>query len=177
MSRVAAAAAAAPAPAPRNTLRRPPVVPPTFKKRLFAAVRNPSWPKVLGSSDGLLFGAVLALIVFGVVMVYSASSVRAVRVFGDGHHYLVRQALYAMVGVPLMIVLSRIDYHRYRALGKPVLFVAVALLLAVIFGAGRAAGGAARLVARAPGTLTDHGASPARTRASTSSRNTSPRWA
>jgi cell division protein FtsW len=135
---------------PRNEPRRPPVALPSLRSRLFAAVRNPSWPKVLGSSDGLLFGAVLALIVFGVVMVYSASSVRAVRVFGDGHHYLLRQALYAMVGVPLMIVLSRIDYHRYRTLGKPVLFVAVALLLAVIFGAGRAAGGAARWIQLGP---------------------------
>jgi cell division protein FtsW len=137
-------------PRPRNEVRRPPAPLPSLRERLGARVRSPSWPRVLGSSDGLLFGAVLALIVFGVVMVYSASSVRAVRVFDNGHHYLLRQAAYAMVGVPLMIVLSRIDYHRYRALGKPVLAVAVVLLLAVIFGAGRSAGGAARWIQLGP---------------------------
>jgi cell division protein FtsW len=138
---------------PRNEPRRStsePQAPATLRTRVLSAVRDPSWPKVLGSSDGVLFGAVMALVVFGVVMVYSASSVRAVRLYGDGHHFLIRQAVYAALGLPMLVVLSRIDYHRYRTLGKPVLFVAASLLLAVIFGAGRAAGGAARWIQVGP---------------------------
>ena len=140
----------APVRSPRNEVKAAPVEPVSLRSRLFDAVRDPSWPKVLGPADGVLFGAVLALIVFGVVMVFSASSVRAVRVYGDGHHFLIRQVVYAAIGIPLLVVLARVDYHRYRALGKPVLFVAVSLLLAVIFGAGRSAGGAARWIQVGP---------------------------
>jgi cell division protein FtsW len=100
--------------------------------------------------DGLLFGAVIALIAFGVVMVYSASSVRAVRLYGDGHHFLLRQAIYAALGLPMLLALSRFDYHRYRALAKPVLAVAVILLLLVVFGFGRNAGGASRWIQLGP---------------------------
>lgn len=137
---------------PRNEPKRAVVQAPSrsLKTRVLESVRDPSWPKVIGPADGVLFGAVLALVVFGVVMVFSASSVRAVRVYDNGHHFLIRQAAYAMIGIPLMVVLARIDYHRYRALGKPVLFTAVGLLLAVIFGAGRAAGGAARWIQVGP---------------------------
>ena len=75
------------------------------------------FPKVIGGADGVLFGTVMALIVFGVVMVYSASSVRAVRVYGDGHHFLIRQAIYAAIGIPIVIALARLDYHRLRGMG------------------------------------------------------------
>ena len=109
-----------------------------------------SWPRVVGRPDGLLFGLVVALIIFGVVMVYSASSVRAAREFGNGHHYLVRQALYAAIGLPLLGLLARIDYHYYRAAGKALLLLAIGLLLAVVGGLGHAAGGAARWIALGP---------------------------
>ena len=45
---------------------------------------------------------------------------------------------------PSPIRLSRLDYHRYRMLGKPLLFVAACLMAVVIGGFGHAAGGAAR---------------------------------
>jgi cell division protein FtsW len=109
-----------------------------------------SWPRVVGRPDSLLFGVTAALIVFGVVMVYSASSVRAAREFGNGHHYLLRQALYAAIGLPMLGLLARLDYHHYRALGKPLLAAAMALLLAVVGGFGHAAGGAARWLALGP---------------------------
>ena len=117
---------------------------PTLLER-FRELSDPQrFPTVTGRIDGVLCGTVIALIVFGVVMVYSASSVRAQREFGDGHHYLVRQALYAGVGIPVVLLLAKVDYHRYRAFGKPLLFVAASLLVAVIAGLGHQAGGAAR---------------------------------
>jgi cell division protein FtsW len=123
---------------------------PSWRERFVEASDPRNWPRVAGREDAVLFGTVVALIVFGVVMVYSASSVHAQRVFHDGHHYLVRQSIYAVVGIPLLTGLARVDYHRYRMLGKPLLFGTAALMAAVILGAGHKAGGAARWIPLGP---------------------------
>jgi cell division protein FtsW len=139
---------------PRNSRSLPPrerqPLGSTLRMLLRELSDTSSWPRVTGRSDGVLFGTVLALIVFGVVMVYSASSVRAVREFGDGHHYLIRQALYAAIGIPLLTLLARVDYHHYRLYGKPLLFIAVCMLCAVVGGFGHQAGGAARWISLGP---------------------------
>ncbi len=118
--------------------------------RVRRVVSGSALPTVEGEVDPVLLGAVFALVVLGVVMVFSAGSVRAVRLYGDGHHFLIRQAIYAALGLPIMFALSRVDYHRYRFLAKPLLFVAVILLLAVVFGLGRNAGGASRWIQVGP---------------------------
>ncbi|MEO0325237.1 MAG: putative lipid II flippase FtsW [Myxococcota bacterium] len=107
-------------------------------------------PKVVGPADVILTAAVVALVAFGVVMVFSASAVRAEHAFGNPAHYLVRQAIFAFVGVFTMLFVARIDYHRYRPLTYPVLGVSVLLMLVVAFGFGRSAGGAARWIALGP---------------------------
>jgi len=112
--------------------------------------RGSRFPKVTGGADGVLFGTIVALITFGVVMVYSASAVRSVRVYGDAHHFMIRQAIYAAIGLPIVITLAKLDYHRLRGLGLVSLLVAVVLLLAVVLGAGRNAGGAARWIQLGP---------------------------
>jgi cell division protein FtsW len=139
---------------PRNRRSLPAPAQPQPTKGMVERMRELSdrsrWPRVVGRSDTILFAIIVALIVFGVVMVYSASSVRAAREFGNGHHYLIRQALYATIGLPLLGLLSRIDYHHYRAFGKPLLIIATAMLLAVVGGFGHASGGAARWIALGP---------------------------
>ena len=154
MTRAKPAPLMPPADVPRNRRSVPdkPLAPPgpTLVERFLELSDARRFPKVIGRVDGVLCGTVIALIVFGVVMVYSASSVRAQREFGDGHHYLVRQALYAAVGIPLLLGLAKVDYHRYRAFGKPLLFVAASLLVAVIAGLGHQAGGAARWLPLGP---------------------------
>lgn len=150
--RAAARAPKRSAPPPKNRALRPVEPPRPWLVRAREAVSGARFPAVTGGSDPLLFGAVVGLIAFGVVMVYSASSVRAVRVYGDGHHFLIRQALYAAVGLPLLLLLSRFDYHRLRRLGLPALLGAAALLIVVMF-TGRQAGGAARWIQLGPVNL------------------------
>ena len=118
-------------------------------RRLAATSAGPV-PRVVGPADVILTAAVIALVAFGVVMVFSASAVRADQAFGDPAHYLVRQAIFALVGVFTMLFVARIDYHRYRPLTYPVLGVSVFLMLVVAFGFGRSAGGAARWIALGP---------------------------
>ena len=79
-------------------------------------------------------GVVVALIGFGVVMVYSASAVQATVQYHDPQFFLKRQAAYA-VGAPRRRswVASRIDYHRLYKLTYPVLaLVGILLLLCVV---------------------------------------------
>jgi cell division protein FtsW len=74
----------------------------------------------------------LGLVAFGLVMVYSATSASAALGDGDPMSYLKRQSVYALLGVALMLVASRFDYHRLRYLAPPLLLVALGLCAAVL---------------------------------------------
>ena len=107
-------------------------------------------PEVTGPADAVLYGTVIALIAFGVVMVYSASSVFASQRYDNGYFFLMRQGIFALIALPMIVALARIDYHRYRALTYPLLAGVVALLLVTALGFGHSAGGAARWIAIGP---------------------------
>jgi cell division protein FtsW len=93
----------------------------------------------------------VALTCFGVVMVYSASSVMAAKKFHDGFYYLKRQGLYALIGFAAMAVAMGTDYQKWRKYAVPLLFGCL-LLLVIVFvpGIGGTAKGASRWI-RFPG--------------------------
>ena len=94
----------------------------------------------------LLVTAVL-LTIFGLLAIYNASVVIAERDFADTYHYIRDQAMWAAVGLVLLFVVSRIDYHIWQKLALPLLLATVVLLLAVFIpGAGIKTLGAARWV-------------------------------
>src|SRR5437763_15579434 len=64
-----------------------------------------------------------ALVLFGLVMVYSATSGSAVLGHANPQGYVERQALFALLGVVVLLVLSRLDLQKLRALA-PTLLVA-----------------------------------------------------
>ncbi len=74
----------------------------------------------------------LALVAFGLVMVYSASSARGLLAADDPAYYLKRQALYALVGIGLFALLARVDFRSLRKLGTPLLMVGIVLMVAVL---------------------------------------------
>jgi cell division protein FtsW len=80
----------------------------------------------------LLMLVTLALVAFGLVMVYSATSAAAALGNGDSMAYLERQAVYALAGIVLMALASRFDYHRLRYLAPALLLVALGLCAAVL---------------------------------------------
>jgi cell division protein FtsW len=86
-------------------------------------------------SDRILFGAVVILVLFGAVMVYSASAVMAADKFGSSYYFLLRQVLWAVAGLIAMVGLMNLDYHRLRS--PRLLYTAtglqVVLLVAVLF--------------------------------------------
>ncbi len=91
----------------------------------------------------LLLAVTLAC--FGVVMVYSSSSIMATKRFGDGLFFLKRQGGYALVGFALMAIAMHLDYRRLRPLAAPLFVGCMLLLVAVLLpGLGASAGGASR---------------------------------
>ena len=73
----------------------------------------------------LLVLVTLGLVAFGLVMVYSATSASAAVGDGDPMAFLERQAIYAFLGVVLMALASRFDYHRLRYVAPPLMLVAL----------------------------------------------------
>jgi cell division protein FtsW len=93
----------------------------------------------------LLVLVTLGLVAFGLVMVYSASSARGLIASDDPAYYLKRQALYALVGLVALVLLSRTDFRKLRYVGGPMLAVAFFLLVAVLV-VGTSVNGAKRWI-------------------------------
>jgi cell division protein FtsW len=93
----------------------------------------------------LLVLVTLALVAFGLVMVYSASSARALLGSDDPAYYLKRQALYAVMGLVALVFLSRTDYRRLRHAAGTLVGASFVLLLAVLV-VGTAVNGARRWI-------------------------------
>jgi len=111
---------------------------------------KPAPPMQPGPPDVTLAATLVGLIAFGVVMVYSASAVYANNMFGDGYHFLIRQAVFAAVAFLVLIIFTRVDIGLLRRSTYPVLLIAVLLMIAVALGFGRSAGGATRWLAVGP---------------------------
>ena len=87
------------------------------------------------SADRTLFAVTIGLVFFGLVMLYSASAVVADAAHRSSYFFLIKQSLWAAVGLLVMAVLMRLDYRRLR---QPVLvygflLLSVVLLIAVLF--------------------------------------------
>ena len=68
----------------------------------------------------------------GLIMLFSASFPMAYYEGVGPAHYLIRQGLFAAVGLVVMMAIGRINYERYRVAGKYVLAVAIFLLILVL---------------------------------------------
>src|SRR5579872_3910263 len=97
----------------------------------------------------ILILVTLALVAFGVVMVYSATSAAAAVGGANPNYYLERQGIYAFLGITLMVVAQRWDYRRLKALAPMLVLVSLALLLAVL-AIGPAVNGARRWISLGP---------------------------
>jgi cell division protein FtsW len=84
--------------------------------------------------DKVLFCATLVLVVIGLVMVFSASAISSQAASGSPYSYLLKQAVWAVMGLAAMTVLMQVDYRKYNHPHIVFPFVAVtALLLLAVF--------------------------------------------
>ncbi len=101
-------------------------------RRLFAA-ESPDY--------FLLLGVTLFLVLFGLVMVLSSSTISSHAEDGDFFSSASRQGLYALVGIPLMLIASRFPPSFWRRWAWTALLVAMGLQMLVFTGLGVEAGG------------------------------------
>lgn len=93
--------------------------------------------------DFILFVTVLILLAMGIVMVLSASSPQALAESGNSYAYVSRQAVFAVLGIGLMLIISKIDYHRYEPFARIAYFGSI-IVLALVPLLGSSAKGATR---------------------------------
>ncbi|MGH9154992.1 MAG: putative lipid II flippase FtsW [Acidimicrobiales bacterium] len=110
-----------------------------------AGAPGPGVDQRRGGGTALLVSIVATLCVVGLVMVLSASSVKALADQGSSWTIFLRQLLWVVVGGAAMLLAARVDYRRWRRLGLPLLVLSAGLLVAVLVpGVGITAGGSTR---------------------------------
>lgn len=101
--------------------------------KLKTGVRN-SFLYAKGGFDVTFFAAVLALMTIGLVMLFSASYPYAYQKYnGDSYYFFKRQHIFAVLGVIVMIVVSKINYKWVKIIEKPLFVVTIFLLVLVLF--------------------------------------------
>ena len=68
------------------------------------------------SFDRVLFLSILSMLLFGVLMVYSASSIWAMEHKGSSYYYLKRQVIWVLLGVGVMAMAMGINYRSLQDL-------------------------------------------------------------
>ena len=101
--------------------------------------------RIKGSFDRPMLIIVLALIGFGLIMVFSASYVYALSKTGDSLYYIKRQLLFAVLGIAALILMMNVDYRILYRFSAPA-FIATSILLVLTPLYGMAAGAAVRWI-------------------------------
>lgn len=75
---------------------------------------------------------ILITSMYGIIMIFSASSIWAEYKFNDKFHYVILQSAFFIIGVVLMIIVSKIPYKYYLKKSNLILFACFVLLVLVI---------------------------------------------
>ena len=105
----------------------------TKKEPLLQRIKNARL--VRGKMDFSILLVISALCAFGLVMIFSASYYYAQHYSGannDSFYYLKRQLVYLLIGYPVMLLVSMIDYHIVERLRSVFLAISLLLLVAVL---------------------------------------------
>ncbi|GAB2972973.1 putative lipid II flippase FtsW [Streptomyces pseudoechinosporeus] len=117
--------------APRATGRPVASRPPGDKpvRRLYTRARR-AWDRPL-TAYYLILGSSMLITVLGIVMVYSASQIKALQLSLPGTYFFRKQFLAAVLGTVLLLIASRMPSKLHRALAYPMLLGSVFLMVLV----------------------------------------------
>ncbi|MFZ5450307.1 MAG: putative lipid II flippase FtsW [Thermodesulfobacteriota bacterium] len=106
------------------------------------------------SYDHFIMISALTLLALGLTMVFNASTVMAQSQYNDPYFFIKRQFLFAVLGIGVLLLGRAIDYHYYRRLAYPFLFISlICLVLVFVPGIGGKIRGAARWIRLGPFNL------------------------
>ncbi len=83
-------------------------------------------------TDWILFSTVLAMVSFGLVILYSASSIMAQLRYGSAWHVVIRQGAWAIAAIVVMMTLKRTSYRKFQ--NPAVAFCAIGIALLMLVG-------------------------------------------
>ena len=85
-----------------------------------------------GKLDITFLSLVLILLSIGLVMLFSASYAYSYTYYGNSYRFISRQALFAIIGVAIMLGVSKIDYGILKKLSWVIYAVTIAMLVVVL---------------------------------------------
>lgn len=85
-----------------------------------------------GKMDITFLSLVLILLTIGLVMLFSASYAFSYENYGNSYRFIARQAIFAVAGVIVMLVVSTINYRIYRKFAWIFYFIVMATLIALL---------------------------------------------
>jgi cell division protein FtsW len=81
-------------------------------------------------TDWILFSTVVMMVLFGALMIYSASSVVADIRMGSSYYFAVRQLIWIAIAIPLMMFMKRLNYRKLQT--PAVAFTAMGLVMMLL---------------------------------------------
>lgn len=107
--------------------------------------------KPIALYDKWLMGAVLGLLIIGLMMVASSSIMISTKYYHQPFHFLIRQSCYLFAGFLAAIFVMRVDSSVWEKLSMPLLLICLLMLLVVLVpGIGRSVNGSRRWLALGP---------------------------
>ncbi len=82
--------------------------------------------------DKKLFITTIITCLYGIIMIYSASSIWAKYKFNNSFHYVILQTIFFILGLLLMIIVSNINYKKYLTYSNKILLTCIILLILVL---------------------------------------------
>src|ERR1700689_2520658 len=81
-------------------------------------------------TDWILFSTVVLMVLFGALMIYSASAVVAEIRMGSSYYFAVRQLIWIAIAIPLMMFMKRLNYRKLQT--PAVAFTAMGLVVVLL---------------------------------------------
>lgn len=95
--------------------------------------------------DYAIFFTVIMLVIFGIVMIFSASYYRGIVKFDDKYYFLKRQCAWAVLGFFALMFMTFFDYRKFKRFAIP-MYIVANILLVLVFIMGVATNGAKRWI-------------------------------
>lgn len=86
-----------------------------------------------GAIDIPFFALTIALLTIGMIMLFSSSYPYALQKYGDSYYFFKRQMIFAVLGIVVMLITSKLNYRYLKLINLPLLGFTLLCLVVVLF--------------------------------------------